>query len=214
MVAVAAGQGSARAEHCDDGALRQTCAAAESGSSWYDFGLAWSQFSSGGANPGLAGGDREIATQSVRFGLGVRLASHVYLGGDADFGRIYNASAASPPVDGRSTAIGGTMAPPGTLPLHGNVGVARAIVGVFASAGRLTGGAELAPGFRLATYGSNDSFGNQSQDELVVEGRGRLSVLLTPALTLGAVVGVDLRDHREVSAALSLGVHFGPHSGL
>ena len=47
-----------------------------------------------------------------------------------------------------------------------------------------------------------------------MEGRGRLSVLLTPALTLGAVAGVDLRDHREVSLALSLGVHFGPHSGL
>jgi hypothetical protein len=47
----------------------------------------------------------------------------------------------------------------------------------------------------------------------MLEGRARLDVWVTPRLSLGGVVGIELDQPRDLSAGLMLGLHFAPYDG-
>jgi hypothetical protein len=168
---------------------------------WYELALVRSQFTA--TTIGAPGTTLPILADTVRFGIGFKVSSHIYFGGDADFGTISTGSSGGIPVGGRSTV----MQPGFDTPSRGTTGGARVFGGVMSNAGSVTGAAELATGARIETTDGSSLMGQQAQQDVLVEGRGRLSLRVSPVVTLGAIAAVDLRDHRDVSIGLAVDFH-------
>ncbi len=170
---------------------------------WYDLGLVRSQIAP--TTIGAAGAD-PIVANTIRFGLAVKMTRNFYFGGDTDFGTISDTSTPAQ-VGGRST----TMPTTGYGDtLRGSTAAIRGLAGFMTSVGSISGAAELAAGYRIDTTDGKSLIGGQTQEEMVVEARGRLSMYVLPGVTIGAVAGVDLRDHRDVSLGFVIGLH--PHA--
>ena len=165
--------------------------------SWYDVGFLWVRV--GDATP--------YAGEVVRFAPRVALGRTFYIGGEADFGTLSGTTPASNTTLARGGSTGEVE-----MPATGSVGAAKAVVGMHAFAGIISGAAELAAGVRHASMTTIDGMQLPDvHDGAIVEAHGRLDLWLAPKISLGAIVGVDLLDSTNVSGGLILGFHFSPY---
>ncbi len=168
---------------------------------WYETTLGWTRFDVGGYRA-----DGEL----LRVGPRVAFGPLFYFGAEADFGRVSsvnNTDGSAASAFGRTAAGDGEMAP-SSGGLGGSFGAVKLLAGIHASAGLLSGAAELAGGLRLAALTSEYTGVVASGDYGVVEGRARLDLWLTPRVTIGALAGVDLTDRDNVTVAVTVGLHF------
>jgi hypothetical protein len=155
-------------------------------------------------------GDRaSVAGEFLRFGPRAMISRTVYLGAELDAGHV--SGDATLPADGylpRTTPTT-TTSPTMAESVSGNFVAAKAVIGARLGSGSFSGGIELAAGVRhaslstpigleVATLG-NDPF---------AEGHARLDLRISPAVSIGAIAGLDLQAHDDVSFGLVLGVHF------
>jgi hypothetical protein len=172
-----------------------------SADSWTEVGLVRSRLDMGGGH--------EVDAYSVRFAPRVHLRDGFYGGLELDGGRISGDVGVPPAYRSTGTETGPTTA------VNGEAYSIGALLGMRVRAGSISGGGELVAGFHRADL--RDVNGLEvawiNGDETMIEGRARLDVWLTPTLTVGGVVGVELDQPRDLSAGLMLGVHFSPYDG-
>ena len=78
--------------------------------------------------------------------------------------------------------------------------------------GRISLGAELAPGLRIESYLLSATHATvATQSSLAVAARARADVWLGPWLTVGAQASVDLRARADVSLGVVLGLHLSAY---
>ena len=164
---------------------------------WLDLGAMWER-----VDPGNGEG---YAGKLVRFAPSVMLNRMFYLGGEVDIGTITGTSAQS-----LARGEGGTMQPVDPS-VHGSLAAIKGVVGARARAGLFTGGLELAMGLRHAAL--EDAMNREITalaDKPVVEAHGRLDAWVSRAVSVGAIVGVDLYDGTNVMFGIDLGFHYEP----
>jgi len=120
------------------------------------------------------------------------VATHFYIGAFVGAAGIGDA----PPITFSSTDAG-----PGFTGRDGALISDGMLVGAHVTLGRLTLAGELAPEMNLYTLAGSDVVGG-----LVT--RVLADVWLTPAITLGVLVGVNVLDRRDLSTGINVGVHF------
>ncbi len=170
---------------------------------WFDFGLVRSQITA--TTIGAANTSDTIVADTVHFGINFKLTPHFYLGWRyRRLGTISDA-VGSPAVGGRSSS--GTQVMSVDSAIHGSTGAVRAVAGLITGSGGLTGAAELAAGARIETTDGTSFVGEQAQEDKLFEARGRLALWLSRGITVGAVAGVNMLDHREVAIGLTVGLH-------
>jgi hypothetical protein len=176
--------------------------------SWLDFGLLYGRLE---PSPGTA-----YSTEMVRFGPRVSINHWLYVGGEADIGRISGTASVGGTNYARTdNTTGGAMSgPEQSVDMGGTIAMAKAVVGARLLAGPFSGSAELAAGVR--DYMLQDGMNQYEQGYFgaVYEAHGRLDFWLRPTLSIGAVANVDLADKNDVSAGLMVGFHFAPYDGL
>jgi hypothetical protein len=217
LIAVAATSGIARADYGEldsesQGQYFQTTTISPGNyhrqphrAAWFDFGLVRSQFAA--TTIGASGTSDTIVANTVRFGIGFMVSRHLYFGGDADFGTISDSLTDAGRVGARS-ANGQTTQMSGSQDaLRGTTGGAHVLAGLTTGGTGLTASGELAAGVRLETTDGNSLAGEQAQSDRLLEARGRLQMFLSRGVTVGAVAGVDLLDHRDVSFGVTVGLH-------
>jgi hypothetical protein len=163
---------------------------------WVDLGAMWER-----VDPGNGEG---YAGKLVHFAPHVMLNRTFYLGGEVEVGTITGTSQS---VLARG---GGTMQPIDPS-VHGSLAAIKAVIGLRARVGMITGGAELAAGIRHADL--MDAMNVEITgvaDKGVVEAHGRLDVWVSRAISIGALAGVDVFDSTNVMFGLDLGLHFEP----
>lgn len=189
VLVVAAGV--AGADPYDAGAWRR---ASQPSPVWYDFGFLVTRLDVGLAAP--------VNGELVRFGPRANVGPHVYIGGELDAGRVSGDAS----VPGVARTTGGQVMP--TSSFDGTFGAVKGVVGAHASAGSLSGGAELAAGIRHASlstlYGTEVAV---VQAQPVVEAHARLDLWLSQSVTVGALAGVDLSQHQDVTFGVVFGLH-------
>ena len=167
--------------------------------SWIDLGLLGARFELG---------DGRVADgEMVRFGPRFSLGRFVYLGGEADFGKV-----STGPLSVSDVVARGAPAMSAD-PLSGPLGSVKLLAGIHALFGPISGAAELAPGmhhFALAT-----ALGNQYADvdprTLTLQGHARVDLWVAPTLSIGAIYSFDLLARENVSFGVMLGFHFEPY---
>jgi len=163
---------------------------------WLDLGALWER-----VDPGNGEG---YAGKLVHFAPHVMLNQTFYLGGEVEVGTITGTSQS---VLARNQ---GSMQPIDPS-VHGSLAAIKAVVGLRARAGMVTGGAELAAGMRHASL--EDAMNVEITgvaDKGVVEAHGRVDVWISRAISIGALAGVDLFDSTNVMVGLDVGLHFEP----
>jgi len=163
---------------------------------WLDLGAIWER-----VDPGNGQG---YAGKLVHFAPHVMLNQTFYLGGEVEIGTITGTSQS---VLARNQ---GTMQPIDPS-VHGSLAAIKAVVGMRARAGIITGGAELAAGMRHASL--EDAMNVELTgvaDKGIVEAHGRLDVWISRSLSIGALAGVDVFDATNVMVGLDLGFHYEP----
>lgn len=143
----------------------------------------------------------------VRFAPQAMITRHFYLGAEVDIGsitgvKIQNAGSAPRTTDGSGTDPMALVADGGT------VAAGKALFGARATAGIFSGAVELAPTLRMITLSHDNTASSQAFDQLAVEAHGKLDLWLSPMITVGAFVGVDLGTTDNIQAALQVGLHF------
>jgi hypothetical protein len=164
---------------------------------WLDLGAMWER-----VNPGNGEG---YAGKLVHFAPHVMLNQTFYLGGEVEVGTITGTSQSV-----LARGDGGAMQPVDPA-VHGSLAAIKAVVGMRARAGMITGGAELAAGIRHASL--EDAMNVQLTgvaDKGIVEAHGRLDLWVSRAISIGAIAGVDVFDATNVMVGLDLGLHYEP----
>lgn len=162
---------------------------------WLDFGAGVSRVSPG--NGGSYNG------QFVRFAPQATLNRHIYVGAELDVGSFDGDAIASDSNASRG-GTGATMAPNGVT---GSRSAAKAVVGARAMAGSISGGVELAGGVQFTEVTNASMVSNEAQRG-VIEAHGRLDLWLSPVVSIGGMVGADLTEKDNMTAALQLSFHF------
>ena len=164
---------------------------------WVDFG--------GGAERFAPGDGSTYSGQYLRFAPQTTIRRHFYVGAEMHIAMF---DGDSPPP---TTAALGNSSSPMSVALSGSTAGALAIGGVRAMAGVLSGGVELAVGYELTSISGNAVQTWHKSDGAVVQTRGRLDLWLSPHITGGGMVGIDLTDSHNLQAGLQVGFHFEPY---
>jgi len=163
---------------------------------WLDLGALWER-----VDPGNGEG---YAGKLVHFAPHVMLNRSLYLGGEVEIGTITGTSA-------QVLARGAGTMQPIDPSVHGSLAAIKAVIGMRARAGMVTGGAELAAGMRHASL--EDAMNVEITgvaDKGIVEAHGRLDVWVSRAISIGALAGIDLFDSTNVMVGFDLGLHYEP----
>lgn len=163
---------------------------------WLDFGAGVARVSAG--NGGIYNG------QFVRFAPQATLNRHLYVGAELDVGS-FDGDAIARDSNAARGAAGTPMAPDG---ITGSRSAAKAVVGARAMAGSISGGVELAGGVQFTEVTKNASMVSNEAQRGVIEAHGRLDLWLLPVVSIGGMVGVDLTEKDNMTAALQLSFHF------
>lgn len=154
------------------------------------------------------GDDRSISTTGLRFRDLISFGHAWYVGGELDLTSITD----GPTLVADVTARGATMTmDTGT---HGFVSQNKVIIGRHVPVGPLTFAGELGPGFRIASYQTSalpDQVRGAAQAWFVLEAHAKVDAWIAPNFSLGVSGGVDLVHARDVSLALTLGLHLTPY---
>ena len=141
---------------------------------------------------------------TLRFAPQAMFGRHIYAGAEMDIGSFDNTTDNT--TISRTTG-GDSMSPAGAVS-SGTTIAAKAIVGFRATAGRISGGFELASGVRYVRTQDVNGTSIGDNGAFVIEARGRLDLWLSRSLTVGGIVGKDLDNSDGVMAGLQLGLHF------
>ena len=173
-----------------------------SADSWTEVGLARSQIDMGDGHT--------VQGYSVQFSPRFNLDKLFYAGAELDGGRI-SGDIATPQV---FRVNGGEMAP--TSAVTGEAYAIAALVGMRLRVGAVSAGGELVAGFHRAELRDANSLELASieSDTTMLQGRARLDLWVSPQLSLGGVVGMELDDPKEMTAGIMLGLHFAPYDGM
>jgi hypothetical protein len=147
---------------------------------------------------------------AVRFAPRVPITHDLYIGGELDTGTLSGQISQSAAF--RTT--GGEQGPMEAV--TGKFGAVRAVIGARVRFGIVSAAGEFALGVHAADL--RDQWGTPisgvQSDDVMMEGRARVDLWMTPRLTLGAIAGVDLADSRNSTAGLMFGYHFGNFDGM
>jgi hypothetical protein len=178
------------------------CSSVASADSWTEVGLARSQVDMGDGHT--------VQGYSVQFSPRFNLNKAFYAGAELDGGRI-SGDIATPQV---FRVNGGEMAPTSTV--NGEAYAIAALVGMRLRAGVISGGGELVAGFHRAELRDARSLelATVESDTPMLQGRARLDLWVSPQLSVGGVVGVELDDPKDMMAGLMVGLHFEPYDGM
>ncbi|MEO8841273.1 MAG: hypothetical protein ABI591_22675 [Kofleriaceae bacterium] len=163
---------------------------------WLDFGAGVARVSPG--NGGVYDG------QFVRFAPQATLNRHLYIGGELDVGS-FDGDAVAHDSSAARGAAGAAMAPDG---ITGSMSALKAVIGARAMAGSISGAVELAGGIEF-TEVTNASMVSNEAHRGVIEAHGRLDLWLSPVVSVGGLVGADLTEKDNLTAAVQLSFHFG-----
>ena len=160
---------------------------------WIDFGAGVQRIAPG--NGSVYDG------KFVRFAPLTTIHRHFYLGAEIDVGSFDdNATKPTSAARGGSTTMDGVT---------GALCSAKVVVGARAMAGIFSGGVELAGGVQYTEL-TTVSLGTNEIGRGVIEARGRLDLWFSPHVSIGGMVGTDLTEKDNMTAALQLGFHFEP----
>ncbi|MFT3696513.1 MAG: hypothetical protein QM831_25455 [Kofleriaceae bacterium] len=165
-----------------------------------DFGLGAERLSPGNGNT--------YSADFVRFAPQAMITRHFYLGAEVDFGNITGMKPHDSSSTSRTTDGSDQMSTVLSEDHDGSIAAGKALFGFRATAGVFSGAVELAPTFRLTTLQHSATATSSSSDQAAVEAHGRLDFWLSPVVTVGAWVGVDLGSTDNIQAALQVGFHF------
>jgi hypothetical protein len=151
------------------------------------------------------GDNNTYGAEFLRFAPQASIDQHIYIGAELDVGQIDRVIASN---NGTPRTTGMDPAPT-DLGATGSVVATKAFIGARAIAGIVSGGAELAGGIRHE--GLSNKYGAEtvlSADQAVFEVHAHLEAWVTPKLTVGGIVGVDLADSQNLMMGLQVGLHF------
>jgi hypothetical protein len=162
---------------------------------WIDFG--------GGVERVALGNGGLYNDHFVRFAPQVTINRHFYLGAEIDVGSF----------NGTEPDHGGTTTRPSDMatvphPIDGTSCEGKVIAGARAISGIVSGGVELTAGMRYLTSSRLLLTNMVENNQGLVEARGRLDLWVTPNISVGGIVGIDVTEKDDVTAALQVGFHF------
>jgi hypothetical protein len=177
------------------------CSSVASADTWTEVGLVRSRLDMGDGHV--------VDGYAVRFSPRVHLRHGFYGGLEFDGGRL-SGDITTPAV---FRVNGGETAP--TTAVNGTTSAVAILVGTRVRTGSVSGGVELAAGFHRAELRDRMDYELAAIESTstMLEGRARLDVWVTPRLSIGGVVGIELDQPRDLSAGLMLGLHFAPYDG-
>lgn len=173
-----------------------------SADSWTEVGLARTRVDMGEGHV--------VDGYTVQFSPRFNLNKLFYAGAELDGGRI-SGDIATPQV---FRVNGGEMNP--TSAVTGEAYAIGAVVGMRLRVGAVSGGGELLAGFHRADLrdASALELATVESDTTMLQGRARLDLWVSPQVSLGGVVGVELDDPKEMTAGIMLGLHVAPYDGM
>lgn len=178
------------------------CTSVAAADSWTEIGIVRSRVDMGEGH--VVGG------YAVRFSPRFNMRDGFYGGFELDGGRI-SGNIATPTA---FRATGGEVGP--TSAVNGEAYALAALLGLRLRVGVISGGAELAAGVHRAELRDANAIELATIDSTskMFEGRARLDLWVTPQLSIGGVVGVELDQPTSMTAGLMLGLHFAAYDGM
>lgn len=143
----------------------------------------------------------------LRIAPSISLHHFLYLGAAFDIGNIYGAYGTDT-VEAAVTANDYTDEKNGST-LAGQVFLgARDLIGIFSVGG------EVAPTLRSTSAGMNFEYTQDKTFIATVEIHGKADAWVTPHITVGVMVGMDIDSIRDFQAGLQVGFHVEPYDAM